>query len=177
MSLQKSKISPKHVITPLSSQIKMGAEPSDSDSDPEETLDLFAEPADYYPPPPQPTIATHTLLSGQVLNLHLVGHNPLWGHHLWNAGRVIATYLEKNPSLVTNKTVLELGAGAGLPSLVCAVLGARKVVVSDYPDAELVQNLKRNILASGVSGVGDEECRDGEEGNRRVVAEGVLLGC
>ena len=52
---------------------------SDSDG---ETLDLFTEPADYYPPSPKPTTQSHTLLSGEVLTLRLVGHNPLWGHHL-----------------------------------------------------------------------------------------------
>ena len=133
---------------------------SDSES---ENLDLFNEPPGYYPPPPKPTAQTHTLLTGQVLTLRLVGHNPLWGHHLWNAGRLVSTYLEKNPSLTTNRTVLELGAGAGLPSLVCGILGARKVVVSDYPDPELVENLKRNI----------EGCEGLEE---RVVAEGYCWG-
>ena len=43
------------------------------------------------------------------------------------------------------KTVLELGAGAGLPSLVCALNGARRVIVTDYPDAELIDNLRYNI--------------------------------
>jgi predicted nicotinamide N-methyase len=41
--------------------------------------------------------------------------------------------------------VLELGAGAGLPSIVCALSGAKQVVVTDYPDAELVENLQYNI--------------------------------
>ena len=60
------------------------------------------------------------------------------------------------------KDVLELGAGAGLPSLVCVLLGAKKVrvcclpvcqflsslvkvVVTDYPDTDLIENLKHNI--------------------------------
>lgn len=43
------------------------------------------------------------------------------------------------------KTVLELGAGAGLPSLVGAIHGASHVVVTDYPDAELVENLQYNV--------------------------------
>lgn len=141
---------------------------SDSDS---EALDLFTEPSDYYPPSPKPTTETHTLLSGQSLTLRLVGHNPLWGHHLWNAGRLIATYLEKNPSLVAHRTVLELGAGAGLPSLVCGVLGAEKVVVTDYPDPDLVENLWKNIEGCAVSGDADKEEKKGI-----VVAEGYCWG-
>lgn len=71
---------------------------------------------------------------------------PCQGHHLWNAGRTIADHLEQHSTaLVANKTVLELGAGAGLPSLVCALNGASTVVVSDYPDADLIDNLQYNI--------------------------------
>jgi nicotinamide N-methyltransferase len=46
---------------------------------------------------------------------------------------------------VTKRTVLELGAGAGLPSLVCAIRGAAQVIVTDYPDADLIENLNSNI--------------------------------
>ena len=50
------------------------------------------------------------------------------GHLLWNAGQVISEYLQLHAEeLVVGKDVLELGAGAGLPSLVCGILGARKV--------------------------------------------------
>jgi EEF1A N-terminal glycine/lysine methyltransferase len=41
--------------------------------------------------------------------------------------------------------VLEFGAGAGLPSLVCAINGAKQVVVTDYPDQDLIENLRYNI--------------------------------
>jgi nicotinamide N-methyltransferase len=47
--------------------------------------------------------------------------------------------------VVKDKCVLELGAGAGLPSIICALRGARKVVVTDYPDLELIENLQYNI--------------------------------
>jgi EEF1A N-terminal glycine/lysine methyltransferase len=61
--------------------------------------------------------------------------------------------------------VLELGAGAGLPSLVAAVLGARMVVVSDYPDQPLVDNLQHNIDACSFL-----------QNKINVVAEGYLWG-
>jgi hypothetical protein len=53
----------------------------------EESLDLFQEPADFYEPEKQASFASHQLLSGQELNVRLVGHNPLWVsyvqyHHL-----------------------------------------------------------------------------------------------
>ena len=143
---------------------------AESDSE-NEGLDMFTEPADYYPPSPKPTIETHTLLSGKTLTLHLVGHNPLWGHHLWNAGRIISTYLEKTPSLISSKTVLELGAGAGLPSLTCASLGARKVVCTDYPDLDLIQNIQKNIDEFEIRFSSREENME-----ERIVAEGYCWG-
>ena len=110
--------------------------------------DLFTEPSDFYAPEKPPTYIAFPLQSGQTLNLRLVGHNPLWGHHLWNSGRVIADYFQENPSLVQGKHVLELGAGAGLPGLVAGVLGAKKVVITDYPDEDLIENLRENVRSA-----------------------------
>ncbi|KAF2220432.1 putative methyltransferase-domain-containing protein [Elsinoe ampelina] len=115
-------------------------------SDSEDDLDLFQEPEDFYEKAKPATTVTHQLTDGTNLVLHLVGHNPLWGHFLWNAGKVISNHIEQNAeSLVRDKTVLELGAGAGLPSFTCSLRGANSVVVTDYPDAELIENLRLNI--------------------------------
>lgn len=146
---------------------------SDHESD-SEGVNIFADPEGYYPPSPTATTEIHTLLSGQPLSLRLVGHNPLWGHHLWQAGRVVATYLEENSALVEGKVVLELGAGAGLPSIVCGILHAEKVVVTDYPDPDLVANLWLNIeMAERVRAEMREDV--GWDG-RSVVAEGYCWG-
>ncbi|EOA90415.1 uncharacterized protein SETTUDRAFT_175461 [Exserohilum turcica Et28A] len=132
----------------------------------DEGLDLFQEPADFYQPEKQATSASHQLLSGKDLTVRLVGHNPLWGHFLWNAGRTISTFLEEHADeLVKGRTVLELGAGAGLPSLVCALNGAAQTVVTDYPDAELIENLRYNI----------EHCELLPK-PPKIVAEGYLWG-
>lgn len=88
------------------------------------------------------------------------------GHLLWNGGKVVAQYLEDNVEvLVQGKDVLELGAGAGLPSLVCRARGARQVVVTDYPDLDLIQNLEYNI----------EHCAL-VPSTSSIVAEGYLWG-
>ncbi|KAF2169894.1 hypothetical protein M409DRAFT_64869 [Zasmidium cellare ATCC 36951] len=108
--------------------------------------DLFQEPEGYFQKEKEPTQVQHRTLDGQTLTLHLVGQNPLWGHLLWQAGRIISDYLEEHKqSLIHGKTVLELGAGAGLPSLITAINGAKQVIVTDYPDAELIENLRLNI--------------------------------
>ncbi|KAF2251172.1 hypothetical protein BU26DRAFT_592254 [Trematosphaeria pertusa] len=135
-------------------------------SDPDGLVDLFQEPADYYQPEKVATFASHRLRSGTELSIRLVGHNPLWGHFLWNAGRTISTYLEERAShLVQAKTVLELGAGGGLPSLVCALSGAAQVVVTDYPDADLIDNLRYNITHCSLL-----------PARSNIVAEGYLWG-
>ena len=71
--------------------------------------------------------------------------NALWGDHLWNSGRWLANHLEANPDLVKGKTVVELGAGASLPSLIASKLGAQIVTCTDYPDRELIDNLAYNF--------------------------------
>ncbi|CCU75574.1 unnamed protein product [Blumeria hordei] len=117
---------------------------SHDDVDLELTHDMFAEPPGFYPAPRTATSETYTLSCGRTLRINLVGQNPLWGHYLWNGARRVSAYLEEHPMLVRGQTILELGAGGGLPSLVSAQLGAACVVMTDYPDADLVQNLARN---------------------------------
>ena len=68
----------------------------------------------------------------------------------WNAARALAGFLQRNPVLYVGLTVLELGAGGGLPGLVAAKCGARKVVLTDYPDEALLDNLAYNVAQNVV---------------------------
>lgn len=125
----------------------------------EETMDkdedygtggLMDDPEDYYPPTPPPTTQIYTMGNGKIVTLHLVGQSPTEAHRLWNGAKVISEYFEADPSRVQGKTVLELGAASGLPSLVAGILGAKKVVMTDFPDTDLVANMQKNI----------DECND-----------------
>ncbi|KAJ5111563.1 hypothetical protein N7532_002098 [Penicillium argentinense] len=130
-----------------------------------ETGDMFQEPEGFYPDEPEPTFAEHTMLSGQTVRVRLVGSHPLYvrpknpqlldrfadcrgckqGNLLWNAGRTSAHYIEeRTEELIRGKEVLEIGAAAGVPSIVSAIQGARTVVLTDYPDPDLVQNMQYN---------------------------------
>lgn len=81
----------------------------------------------------------------ESLEIRMVTKHVLWGDHLWNAGRWLAGHFDAHPEEVQGKAVVELGAGAGLPSVVACLQGARCTVVTDYPDPELIQNLRHNL--------------------------------
>jgi len=64
---------------------------------------------------------------------------------LWNAAIAFASYLDAHRELVNGKFVLELGAGGGLPGIVAAQNSATNVVLTDYPDSALIENLEYNV--------------------------------
>lgn len=109
---------------------------------------MFEEPEGFRPPPPAAHFASYTRVvdkQPKELRLRMVGKSPLWGHLLWNAGKFTADYLDQHPELIENKRCLELGAGAALPSLICGLNNPAKVVVTDYPDLDLLHNIQYNI--------------------------------
>ena len=67
---------------------------------------------------------------------------PYWAK-VWPSAIALVKVLQKHQSLIRDKTVLELGAGIGLPSLLMAS-EAKTIQVSDY-DSEAVELLQKNI--------------------------------
>lgn len=87
-------------------------------------------PEEERPPTPPPAIKYYTRPTGEQLSVQLVTTHPLWGHVLYPTSICLSDYLSEHAAeLVYDKTVLELGAGGGLPSLVCALEGATRVRV------------------------------------------------
>ena len=117
-------------------------DPFDSVQD-EDFVEMFQEPINFRPSSPEPQILTFDLASSTV-KMSLVGKShSLWGHRLWNAGKAMALHLEKQN--LQDQYVLELGAASGLPSISAAINGAKHVVLTDYPDPELLNALRETI--------------------------------
>lgn len=69
----------------------------------------------------------------------------LFATMIWHGARALSNYLVHDvPESIAGKTVLEFGAGAGLPSLTCHKIGASITTASDYPAPSLILNLRNN---------------------------------
>lgn len=154
---------------------------------------MFAEPDGYFKQRQPPSTQNYTTQDNHTITLHLVGANATEAHHLWNGSRVISDFFQSNPEVVRNKTVLELGAAAGLPCIVAAVLGATKAVMTDYPDVDIVEVMWRNIdecellpsrsrpggASSSTDGARSSDAHLGDgEGRRQdaLIAKGYIWG-
>jgi predicted nicotinamide N-methyase len=67
---------------------------------------------------------------------------PYWAK-VWPSAIALVKVIQKHPSLIKDKTVLELGAGVGLPALMIADI-TKSIIISDY-DSEAVELLRKNI--------------------------------
>ncbi|PVU86239.1 hypothetical protein BB561_006774 [Smittium simulii] len=112
---------------------------------------LFELAEDTQQPPEAPELHEYKLqspLNGITsLSLTLATKNPLWGHVLTNTAKIMAQYIQEHLIFSPNhsKNVCEVGAGAALPSLVCALMGAHFTLITDYPDTDLILNIQANI--------------------------------
>ena len=67
---------------------------------------------------------------------------------VWDGAAPMAQFLCEHPERVRGKTVVELGAGPGLPGIVAARLGAARVVLTDLPGE--LELLRSNAAKNGV---------------------------
>lgn len=67
---------------------------------------------------------------------------------LWPAAEGLSHYLSSHPEIIKNKSVIELGCGLGLPSLVASHLGGKVLATDFHPDVE--EYFLRNCRHSSV---------------------------
>ena len=75
---------------------------------------------------------------------------PYWAE-LWPAAVGLSEYLVSNPELIRDKTILEIGGGLGLPSLVAAALGG-EVTSTDYLQ-DAIDFARRNAERNGIGNI------------------------
>jgi predicted nicotinamide N-methyase len=78
------------------------------------------------------------------------GVNGSSGLAVWICSQILAGYLIDNPHHVQNESVLELGSGLGLCSIVAHKLKAQQVLATDG-DVHVLQNLHHNTLQNAAS--------------------------
>jgi len=66
------------------------------------------------------------------------------GLRTWEASLRLSEYFIQNPELCKGKNIIELGAGIGLLTLICAKMGAKSVIATDV-NADVIQRLHENI--------------------------------
>ena len=64
--------------------------------------------------------------------------------------------------------MLELGAGVGLPGLLAVLLGARRTVITEYPDPAIMDVLAKNRLVNLGGGGGAAADRDRDRGQQQL---------
>lgn len=71
------------------------------------------------------------------------------GHRTWEAALALGDHLLSHDRMLKDARVLELGAGTGFLSVLCAKLGAAAVTATDGSD-RMVELLKRNVEMNNV---------------------------
>ena len=71
---------------------------------------------------------------------------PFWAF-AWAGGQALARYILDNPAIVSGKSVLDFGAGAGLIGIAAAKSGANRVLSADIDDFA-VEAIKLNVAAN-----------------------------
>lgn len=78
--------------------------------------------------------------------------SSLFVDDIWPASFLLADYIVQNSSrYIKDRYVLELGAGAALPSLVADCLGATKVVITDYHADGVIETINEVIKSNSLN--------------------------
>ncbi|KAI8899379.1 putative methyltransferase-domain-containing protein [Globomyces pollinis-pini] len=92
-------------------------------------------------------------LANQTKGINDQIHTIRTANSVWDGSLVLAKYLERNQSYLdlSNKSVIEIGAGRGIVGLSCAVLGPKSVVLTDVEP--IIPTLMKSISLNKLSNI------------------------
>lgn len=96
-------------------------------------------------------IAGEKLLIHELADVYdSVSGRPLTGSWIWDSALLLSNWISTHRLSFefAGKTVLELGAGTGIPGMTAAMLGAKRVILTDIEP--LVPGMKKNAEANGL---------------------------
>ncbi|MCJ1401358.1 hypothetical protein MMC11_004570 [Xylographa trunciseda] len=99
-----------------------------------------------------PTTASNAATITTLEARALLASGGTTGLRTWEAALCLGTYLSTSEGtvLVQNKTIIELGAGTGFLSILCAKhLGANYVLATDGSE-EIIDNMVSNLFLNGL---------------------------
>lgn len=120
----------------------------------------------------RPSAAPHrvTLLESR----NLISAAGTTGLRTWEAALHLGQYLCASPSLIEGRRVLELGAGTGYLSILCAkFLGAAHVLASDGSD-DVVASLPDNFFVNGLQEHEQQQQGEEEGSEKKKKASGCI---
>lgn len=111
------------------------------------------------------------LIYSKMLNEQKATPFPFWAK-IWPAAKAMVAFLQKEPQWITNKKVLEIGAGIGLPSFAIANQAA-SIIISDY-STDAVELIQKNINYLKIKNA-SATCLDWNHFPLNISAEIILL--
>ena len=91
-----------------------------------------------------------------TVNIRSLTSSLSHGSHPWTSSLVLSRYIWHYRSLFKRSKVLELGCGTALPGLLCAILGAEKVVLTDAGNVISNKSSEPNVEDQLLEEVADE---------------------
>ncbi|XDG03823.1 hypothetical protein ABKA04_003438 [Annulohypoxylon sp. FPYF3050] len=81
---------------------------------------------------------------------NLISASGTTGLRTWEAALHLGQFLTTNPSIIRDKAVLELGAGTGYLSILCAKFMVPTLVIASDGSDDVVANLPENFFLNGL---------------------------